>query len=191
MSLCLSSLSWECMGEWRSNLTSVVTGAHYFHASAALLRVRGLVENRACVPVTVTKTRPLSFIGTSMRIIIWFLSLIKDSGEWLHAFLTSVLRGTEWSAYSHGHFIPGKRAFWANWIRRWVSLRSYLTVVTKKGSLGPTKDQTSDIQPLADADWAIPVPLCGGRPIQNFNTVQRYWYITCKQKLLCITWSPP
>lgn len=51
--------------------------------------IRGLVGNRACVPVIATKIRPISFIGTSMSRIILFLSLIKDSGEFRYSSMHS------------------------------------------------------------------------------------------------------
>jgi hypothetical protein len=50
---------------------------------------------------------------------------------YLHAFLTSALDGSEWSASRPGHFIHGERALGTHCIGGWVGSRVGLDAVAK------------------------------------------------------------
>jgi hypothetical protein len=50
----------------------------------------------------------------------------------LHAFLTSALDGSEWSASCLGHFIPSGKGLGTHWIEDWVGLRAGTDAVEKR-----------------------------------------------------------
>jgi hypothetical protein len=51
---------------------------------------------------------------------------------WIHAFLTSALVGSEWSASRPGRFTPKERAPGTHWIRGWVGPRTGLDAVENR-----------------------------------------------------------
>jgi hypothetical protein len=50
----------------------------------------------------------------------------------LHAFLTSAIYGSEWSASRLSRFTPGERALDTHWIGGWVGPRAGLDEVEKR-----------------------------------------------------------
>jgi hypothetical protein len=58
----------------------------------------------------------------------------------LHAFVTSVLNGGEWSASRLGLFTPGIE-LGTHWTGGWVGLRAGLDVLTKRKHIFPTPDR--------------------------------------------------
>jgi hypothetical protein len=57
----------------------------------------------------------------------------------LHAFLTSALDGSEWSASRIGRFTPGKEAPGTQWLGGWVGPRAGLDAVTKRRNPYPRR----------------------------------------------------
>jgi hypothetical protein len=53
-------------------------------------------------------------------------------GGIVHACLTSVLDGGEWSASRTGRFTPGERALDTHWIGGWVGSRTGVDTVVKR-----------------------------------------------------------
>jgi hypothetical protein len=70
----------------------------------------------------------------------------------LHAFLSSVLYGGEWSASRPGRFTPRERAPCTHWIGGWVGSRAVLDTVVKRKIPSPrweSKPRTPLDQPVA------------------------------------------
>jgi hypothetical protein len=70
----------------------------------------------------------------------------------LHAFLTSALDGSEWSASRPDRFTPRKRVPGTHWTGGWVGPRAVLDAVMKKKILSPRRvsnPRTPIVQPAA------------------------------------------
>jgi hypothetical protein len=70
----------------------------------------------------------------------------------LHAFLTSALDGSEWSASCPGHFIPRERTPGTIWIGDWVGPRAVLDAVVKRKIPSLRREsnpRTPIVQPVA------------------------------------------
>jgi len=65
-----------------------------------------------------------------------------------HAFLTSALDGSKWSASWAGRFTPGKRAPGTPWIGGSVDPRTGLDTVGKRKVPVPAGNRTSVVQPV-------------------------------------------
>jgi hypothetical protein len=64
---------------------------------------------------------------------------------YLHAFLTSVLDGDEWSASGSGRFIRRERAPDTHWIGGWVGFRAVLDTVVKRKIPSPWRESNLKI----------------------------------------------
>jgi hypothetical protein len=73
-------------------------------------------------------------------------------GIQLHAFLTSIQDGGEWSASRPGRFTPRERAPGTHWIGGWVGPRAVLNKVVKRKIPSPRRESnpiTPIVQPVA------------------------------------------
>jgi hypothetical protein len=75
-----------------------------------------------------------------------------SGGVVLHAFLTSVTNGGEWSASRPGRFISGERAAGTYWIGGWVGLRAGLKIPA------PVGNRTSVVQHVVQSLYWLSYP---------------------------------
>jgi hypothetical protein len=75
--------------------------------------------------------------------------------EQLHAFLTSALAGSEWSASDSGRFTSGERAQGTQWVGRSVGSRAGLDALEQRKLFCPCREEIlRSPKPSSYTDWA-------------------------------------